>query len=234
LEEIPGLHKKFKNTASVRFALIQFVFFRFDLAYFWNKPSLHCFDFGIKRLRFASFFRICGINRLRFPSICPSCGINRVRSASFLRICRIKRLRFASICPICGINRFRSASIFRIYGINRLHFAAIFLRCRISRVPFASIFTTSGISRFVRFASISKTKSRSKLRSAFVSISLPLLLHWAQKSIVSAKSVAPDHKTDDIRQICKIKFRKFHFPLHMSTKGIFHSIWPFEFVSVFD
>jgi hypothetical protein len=44
-ELIPGLHKSFKNTASVRFTSIQF-FFCFDLAYFWNKPSSLRFDFS--------------------------------------------------------------------------------------------------------------------------------------------------------------------------------------------
>jgi hypothetical protein len=50
---IPGLHKSFKNTASVRFTLIQFVFFasifpisgisrvhsRFDFLNLWNKQA---------------------------------------------------------------------------------------------------------------------------------------------------------------------------------------------------
>ncbi len=45
MESIPGLHKSFKNNASVRFTSIQSVFFRFDLAYFWNKPSSLRFDF---------------------------------------------------------------------------------------------------------------------------------------------------------------------------------------------
>jgi len=44
LESIRGLHKRSKNTDSVRFDPVRF--FRFDLAYFWNKPSLLRFDFS--------------------------------------------------------------------------------------------------------------------------------------------------------------------------------------------
>jgi hypothetical protein len=118
--------------------------------------------------RFCSFY----FDPVRFfASILPISGIRWVRSSSIFRICGINRLRIASIFPICGINRVRSASIFRICGINRLRCASIFLRCRISRVRFASIFTSSGISRFVSL--------RSKLRSAFVSISLSFLFSLA-------------------------------------------------------
>jgi len=78
LESIRGLHKRSKNTASVHFDPVRF--FRIDLAYFWNKPSLLRIC-GINRLRFASFFRICGINRLLFTSICPICpGIDSEES----------------------------------------------------------------------------------------------------------------------------------------------------------
>ncbi len=128
---------KVLNTASVRFTS-QVCFFRFDLAYFWNKPSLLRFD----------LFKFLN-NRLRFVSIVPICGINRVRSASIFQICGINRVRFASIFLISGISRVPFTSIFPICGINRIHFSSISLRCRISRVCFASIFTSSGIIRFV-------------------------------------------------------------------------------------
>ncbi len=81
LESIPGLHKSFKNTASVRFTSIQFVFFasvlpisgkgrvRFDLFKFLNKQTsirLICLAAGISRVRFASIFLISGISRGSF------------------------------------------------------------------------------------------------------------------------------------------------------------------------
>jgi hypothetical protein len=75
-------------------------FFRFNLVYFWNKPSLLRLDFSNlwntqSSLHF-DLFIICGINRSRFASIFPICGINRVRSASIFRICGMNRnpLRF--------------------------------------------------------------------------------------------------------------------------------------------
>ncbi len=117
LESIPGLLKRLQIRAQATTPWNQFLgsikmlkyrlcpfyfdtvcFFRFDLAYFWNKPSSLHFDFlicGISILRFASFFWICGIYRLRFPSICSICGINRIRSASIFRNCGINRIRFA-------------------------------------------------------------------------------------------------------------------------------------------
>jgi hypothetical protein len=127
-----------------------------------------------KSLKNTASVHFTSIQFVAFASILPISGTSRVRSASIFRICGINRLRFASIFPICGINRIRSASIFLICRINRIRFASIFLRCRINRVRFALTFTSSGISRFF-FASISKTKPRSKLRSAFVSLSLTLL-----------------------------------------------------------
>ncbi len=106
LESIPGLHKSFKNTVSVRFTSLVF-----------------------------------------FASILPISGIRQVRSALIFRICGIKRLRFDlyNLCNKHSLLRF----IFRICGINRTNFASIFLRCRISRVRFTLIFTSSGISWFV-------------------------------------------------------------------------------------
>ncbi len=113
LESIPGLHKSFKNTASVPVTSIQFVFFCFDLVYFWNKPSSLRFDlfkflnkqtsilifllFGISRVRFTSIFLISGISRGRFASILVSSWISRVRFASIFKIFGISQVRFASI-----------------------------------------------------------------------------------------------------------------------------------------
>ncbi len=154
MELIPGLHKSFKNTASVRFTSIQFVFFASIL------PIS-----GISRS--ASIFRICGINRLCFALSFPICEINRVHSASIFQICGTNRLRFSSSFPIYGINRVRSASILRICGINRLHFPSIFLRCRISRVRFTSFFTSSGISRFVSLRYRKRRQDRSFVQPSF-------------------------------------------------------------------
>jgi hypothetical protein len=159
LESIPGLHKSFKNTASVCFTSIQFVFF-------------------------ASIFPISGISRVRSASIFRICGIKRLRFASFFRICGINRLRFASICPICGINRVRSASFFRICGINRIRFASIFLRCGISRVRFASIFTSSGISRFVSLLYRKRSQDRSFVPPSFQYIVAITNLHYRGLSLL--------------------------------------------------
>ena len=103
LESIRGLHKRSKNTYSVPFDPVRF--FRFDLAYFWNKPS---------SLRFKLSNLWNKQNSLRFD-------LSKVENKQ-------------------GSLRF---DLYKFWN------------------------------KQVRFALISKTKSRSKLRSAFVSISLP-------------------------------------------------------------
>ncbi len=71
---IPGLHKSLKNTASVRFTSIQFVFFRLDLDYFWNKPSSLRSNFSNlwnkqTSLRFENEVKIEASFRLRFDIV---------------------------------------------------------------------------------------------------------------------------------------------------------------------
>ena len=163
-------------------------------------PGIHK---SLKKYRLCSFY--FNLKFVFFALTLPISGISRVPSPSIFRICGINRPRFALIFPICGINRDRSASIFRICGINRLRFALSNLWKKQSSLRFelSNLWNKQNLLRFdlsmvsnkqgllcfdfykfwnkqVRFASISKTKTRSKLRSAFVSISLPLLSRTGQ------------------------------------------------------
>ena len=58
-------------------------FFRFDLAYVWNKPSSLHFDLSNLWNKQTSLFPICGISRVRFASIFTSSGISRFVSLRY-------------------------------------------------------------------------------------------------------------------------------------------------------
>ncbi len=103
LESIPRLHKWRTKT---NFDPV--CFFRFDLTYFWNKPSSLRFDLlnlcnKQTSLRFDLSNSICSINRVCSASIFQICGINRIRFASIFLKWRISRVCFASIFTSSGI-----------------------------------------------------------------------------------------------------------------------------------
>jgi hypothetical protein len=150
LESIPGLHKSFKNTASVRFTSIQFIF---------------------------------------FASILPISGISRVCSASiFLNLWNKQtslRFVFSNLWNKQTSLRFDLSNLWYKQILLRFDLLNLWNKQNSLRFALSKVQNKQGSHRFdlykfwnkqVRFSSISKTKSRSKLCSAFVSISLPLLL----------------------------------------------------------